>query len=100
MSKQITSAMIQYWSLTDMQKVKFPAGEVRDLIARKTFYESATVSAVTILGWVADNLQISFEERKNILLLIDTVTKEPNLSKTELSEQLNNLLAIANHYTK
>jgi|SRR5579872_2537045 len=100
MSTQITSAMIQYWSLTDAQKVKFPAGEIRDLIARKTFYESSTISAITILGWMADNLQISFEERKNILSLIEAVEKEPRLTKTELTEQLNTLLTIVNHYTK
>lgn len=100
MSKQLSDTLVQYSAVADTQKVKLNIGDVRDLTARKTFYESATVSAVTILSWVADNLPISFEERKNILTLIETVAKEPSLNKIELSEQLNQLLAIANHYTK
>jgi hypothetical protein len=100
MSKQLSDTLVQYSAVTDSQKIKLNIGDVRDLTARKTFYESSTVAAVTILSWVADNLPISFEERKNILLLIETVAKEPSLNKIELSEQLNNLLAIANHYTK
>lgn len=99
MSK-INDTLVQYSATADNQKIKLAAGDIRDLMARKTFYESSTVAAVTILSWVADNLPISFEERKNILSLIETVAKEPSLDKIKLSEQLNTLLAIANHYTK
>lgn len=100
MSKKLSDTLVQYSAVADTQKIKLNVGDVRDLTARKTFYESSTVAAVTILSWVADNLPISFEERKNILSLIETVAKEPSLNKIELSEQLNNLLAIASHYTK
>jgi hypothetical protein len=100
MSKQLSNTLVQYSAVADTQKIKLNIGDVRDLTARKTFYESATVSAITILSWVADNLPISFEERKNIEALIQSVAKEPGLDKIELSEQLNTLLAIANHYTK
>lgn len=100
MSKQLSDTLVQYSATADTQKVKLNIGDVRDLTARKTFYETATVSAITILSWVADNLPISFEERKNITDLIQAVEDEPKLTKIELSQKLNNLLAIANHYTK
>lgn len=100
MSKQLSDTLVQYSAVADTQKIKLNIGDVRDLTARKTFYETATVSAITILSWVADNLPISFEERKNIMALISTVENEPKLDKVELSKELNNLLAIASHYTK
>lgn len=99
MSK-INDTLVQYSATSDAQKVKLNVGDVRDLMARKTFYETATVSAITILSWVADNLPISFEERKNIMGLISAVENEPKLDKLELSQQLNHLLAVASHYTK
>lgn len=99
MSK-INDTLVQFSATADSQKIKLNVGDIRDLMARKTFYESSTVAAITILSWVADILPISFEERKNILSLIETVAKEPSLNKIELSEQLNSLLAIASHYTK
>jgi hypothetical protein len=99
MSK-LNDTLVQYSATADSQKIKLNIGDVRDLMARKTFYETATVSAITILSWVADNLPISFEERKNIMALISTVENEPKLDKVELSKELNNLLAIASHYTK
>lgn len=100
MTNQLNDTLVQYSAVSDSQKIKLNVGDVRDLMARKTFYETATVSAITILSWVADNLPISFEERKNILDLISAVEHEPELNKIELSQQLNSLLAIASHYTK
>lgn len=99
MSK-LNDTLVQYSATADSQKIKLNVGDIRDLMARKTFYETATVSAITILSWVADNLPISFEERKNIVALINAVETEPTLDKIELSKQLNNLLAVASHYTK
>jgi hypothetical protein len=99
MSK-INDTLVQYSATADSQKVKLNVGDVRDLMARKTFYETATVSAITILSWVADNMPISFEERKNIVALINAVENEPTLDKIKLSQELNNLLAVASHYTK
>lgn len=94
----LTQEMIQFRSVPDDQKVKIKAGLIREELSQKALYAGVSMAAAAALGWIADNMPISFEERKNIDTILSSLQNGLKQNKIQQSVAISDLLKIAKHY--
>lgn len=83
-----------YRSVNDNQTIKVKAGLVRKEVEKHAVTKSSLMAAVAALAYIADNVPISFEERRNI----DAIMK--GLDGGNPIATVNEMARIAGHYTK
>lgn len=90
----LQNEMYMYRSVPDNQAVKIKAGVIRKELEQHMANRSRLMAAVAVLAYVADNIPISFEERKNIDAILASVNNEYPV------QVVNDMAKIAGHYTQ